>query len=251
MSSEINVLTYNIHKGYCTGKRRFVLESMRDRIAESGADVVFLQEIHGTAIKTKAERKRFSYPDQPHFEYLADQVWPHFAYGRNAIYRKGDHGNAILSRYPFVSWENIDVSIFPRSSRSILHGVIEIPDRKTRLHTLCVHLGLLEQERREQLQTLTERINSHVPRDEPMIIAGDFNDWRRRAEHHLHDDLGLEELFVSLQGRHARTFPVWAPLLPVDRIYYRGLAPSACKRLSNGHWRDLSDHAALFGTFTL
>ena len=245
----INILTYNIHKGYCTGNRRFVLDSMRQRIAETGADIVFLQEIHGTAIKSEAKKRKFSYPDQPHFEYLADQAWPHFAYGRNAIYRKGDHGNAILSKYPFVSWENIDVSIFPRSSRSILHGVIELPEKNTRLHTLCVHLGLLEQERREQLQTLTQRIDQHVPREEPMIIAGDFNDWRRRAENHLHDDLGLEELFVTLQGRHARTFPVWAPLLPVDRVYFRGLHPAACRRLANGHWRDLSDHAALFGEF--
>jgi endonuclease/exonuclease/phosphatase family metal-dependent hydrolase len=228
-----------------------MLDSMRERIAETGADIVFLQEIHGIAIKSKAKQRKFSYPDQPHFEYLADQAWPHFAYGRNAIYRKGDHGNAILSKYPFISWENIDVSKFPRSSRSILHGVIELPDTETRLHTLCVHLGLLEQERREQLQALTERIDQHVPRGEPMIIAGDFNDWRRRAENHLHDDLDLEELFVTLQGRHARTFPVWAPMLPVDRVYFRGLNPVSCRRLATGHWRDLSDHAALFGEFEL
>jgi endonuclease/exonuclease/phosphatase family metal-dependent hydrolase len=251
VSKEIHVLTYNIHKGYCSGNRRFVLESMRERIAETGADIVFLQEIHGTAIKSKAKRRRFSYPDQPHFEYLAEQSWPHFAYGCNAIYRKGDHGNAILSMYPFASWENIDISIFPRSSRSILHGVIELPHKGTRLHTLCVHLGLLEQERREQLQALTDRINSHVPRDEPMIIAGDFNDWRRRAELHLHADLGLRELFLHMHGRHALTFPVWAPILPVDRIYYRGLKPAACKRLGSGPWRELSDHAALFGIFRL
>jgi endonuclease/exonuclease/phosphatase family metal-dependent hydrolase len=153
--------------------------------------------------------------------------------------------------YPLVSWENIDVSIFKRSSRSILHGVIEIPGRSIRLHTLCVHLGLLEQERREQFQALTERIDQHVPHDEPMIIAGDFNDWRRRAERHLHQDLGLEELFVTMQGRHARTFPVWAPMLSVDRIYYRGLKPQSCQCLCEGPWRDLSDHAALFGVFSL
>lgn len=248
---ELNILTYNIHKGYCTGNRRFVLDSMRKRIAETGADIVFLQEIAGRADKSEAKKRKFSYPDQPHFEYLADEAWPHYAYGRNAIYRKGDHGNAILSMYPFASWENIDISKFPRSSRSILHGVIELPDHHTRLHTLCVHMGLLEQERREQLQALTDRINEHVPPDEPMIIAGDFNDWRQRAEHHLHDDLGLRELFVELEGRHARTFPVWAPILPVDRVYYRGLKPARAQCLNDGHWRDLSDHAALFGVFAL
>jgi endonuclease/exonuclease/phosphatase family metal-dependent hydrolase len=224
---------------------------MRERIAETGADIVFLQEIHGNAVKSEAKKRRFSYPDQPHFEYLADQAWPHYAYGRNAIYRKGDHGNAIMSMFPFAAWENIDVSIFPRSSRSILHGVIDLPELGTRLHTLCVHLGLLEQERREQLRALTHRIDQHVPRQEPMIIAGDFNDWRKRAERHLRSDLELEELFLKLEGKHARTFPVWAPMLQVDRIYYRGLEPVSCERMHRGHWRDLSDHAALFGVFRL
>jgi endonuclease/exonuclease/phosphatase family metal-dependent hydrolase len=251
MTGHIRVLTYNIHKGYCTGNRRFVLEGMRDRIAETHADIVFLQEIHGEAANIGARRKRFTYPDQPHFEYLADSAWPHFAYGRNAIYRRGDHGNAILSKFPFVRWENIDVSIFPRSSRSILHGVMEIPGRDIQLHALCVHLGLLEQERRGQLRALTARIDSHVPRDEPLIIAGDFNDWRGKAEKQLRDDLELQELFQALDGAHAKTFPVWAPLFPVDRIYFRGLEPTSCRKLGHGPWRDLSDHAALMGTLAL
>lgn len=247
----LRVLTYNIHKGYSTGNRHFVLAEMRERIAQTDPDIVFLQEIQGKARKPEAKKKRLSYPEQPHFEYLAEASWPHVAYGRNAIYRRGDHGNAILSKYPFTRWENIDVSKFPRSSRSILHGIIDLPHRDTRLHTLCVHLGLLEQERKGQLRALTERINAHVPRDEPMIIAGDFNDWRQRAERHLHDDLNLAELFLTLEGQHARTFPVWAPTLPVDRIYYRGLFPKQCARLFTGDWRTLSDHAALFGVFSL
>lgn len=251
MSHKLRILTYNIHKGYCTGNRRFVLNAMRERLEETEADIVFLQEVHGAADKSALKQQQLTYPEQPHFEFLADRVWPHYAYGRNAIYRKGDHGNAILSKFPFTAWENIDVSIFPRSSRSILHGVIDMPETGVKLHVLCVHLGLLEQERREQLRALTRRVDEHVPRDEPMIIAGDFNDWRQRAERHLHEDLGLEELFMQLHGAHARTFPVWAPVLPVDRVYFRGLTPIRAERLADGHWRDLSDHAALHGVFAL
>ncbi len=243
----LHVLTFNVHKGYCSGNRRFMLGAMRERIAASGADIVFLQEIHGHAEKSRRKQRRASYPEQPHFEYLADQAWPHYAYGCNAIYRKGDHGNAILSMHPFSRWENIDVALFPRSSRSILHGVIDIPGYDAPLHTLCVHLGLLERERRLQMRTLVERIEQHVPRGEPMVIAGDFNDWRMQAEKHLKDELGLRELFVQLTGRHARTFPVWAPVFPVDRIYYRGLEPVSCSCLADGPWRELSDHAALYG----
>ena len=248
---ELRVLTYNIHKGFCSGNRRFILDGIRERIVESGADLVFLQEVHGTAQFSPRRRQRFTYPEEPHFEYLADQVWPHFAYARNAIYRKGDHGNALLSRYPILDSENIDVSLFPRSSRSILHSVLEVPRLGTRLHTLCVHLGLLERERRTQLQTLVRRIEAHVPHGEPLILAGDFNDWRQRGARYLEANLDLQEVFMTLRGHHARTFPVWAPMFPVDRIYYRGLQAVSCQRLGDGHWRDLSDHAALLGCFTL
>jgi len=90
-----------------------------------------------------------------------------------------------------------------------------------------------------------------VPHDEPLIIAGDFNDWRRRAGRHLHASLEVDELFLELEGRHARSFPVWQPLLAMDRIYYRGVRPVSCQRLSTGPWRELSDHAALMGVFSI
>jgi endonuclease/exonuclease/phosphatase family metal-dependent hydrolase len=248
MAFGLKVLTYNIHKGYCTGNRRFVLENIRELLEQTNADIVFLQEIHGETHKRK--RKRFSYPTTPHFEYLADQLWPHFAYGKNAIYKKGHHGNAILSKYPFHLWENINVALFRRASRSILHGVIELPGQHFKLHTLCVHLGLFEAERRQQLKTLTERIESHIPHNEPLIIAGDFNDWRGKAENHLKKSLDVKELFLELQGKHAKTFPIWYPIFPIDRIYYRGCKPHSSFCFSKGPWRKLSDHAALCGAFS-
>ena len=36
---KLRVLTYNIHKGYSSGNRRFMLDSMRQRIAETHADM--------------------------------------------------------------------------------------------------------------------------------------------------------------------------------------------------------------------
>ena len=47
------------------------------------------------------------------------------------------------------------------------------------------------------LQALTDRINNHVPRDEPMIIAGDFNDWQQRVDGLLRDLLGVQEVAVA------------------------------------------------------
>lgn len=249
MSETLKVITYNIHKGFNTGNMRFVLARIREMLEEEQADVVFLQEIHGHT--ERHQRKRRGFPDVPHFEYLADRLWPHYAYGKNAIYRSGHHGNAILSKYPFKFWENIDAARYSFTSRSILHGIIELPGRAQPLHTLCVHFGLRETARRKQLDLLIERIANHIPQDEPLIIAGDFNDWRSNAAKHFEEDLEVKELFEQLTGRHARTFPAWYPLLPMDRIYHRGVEPVACSCLSGRSWRALSDHAPLSGTYRL
>jgi endonuclease/exonuclease/phosphatase family metal-dependent hydrolase len=68
-------------------------------------------------------------------------------------------------------------------------------------------------------------------------------------------DLGphaeLAEVFLHLQGKHARTFPAWMPALPLDRIYYRGLEALHCKRLRDRPARRLSDHLALYAEFGL
>ncbi|MFM7786274.1 MAG: endonuclease/exonuclease/phosphatase family protein, partial [Gammaproteobacteria bacterium] len=63
--------------------------------------------------------------------------------------------------------------------------------------------------------------------------------------------LGVDELFVALEGRHARSYPIWFPMLAMDRIYYRGLEPLGATVLSGGGWRELSDHAGLLGEFRL
>ena len=75
--------------------------------------------------------------------------------------------------------------------------------------------------------------------------------WKRKAEEHFEEDLDVKELFEELTGRHARTFPVWLPMLPMDRIYYRGVEPVNCACLDSGPWRRMSDHAALTGTYRL
>lgn len=245
----LKILTYNIHKGFSATNIRFILHEMKSSLRHIDADVVFLQEVSG---ERKISNNRFDdWPNNRQFEFLADQVWNHYAYGKNAIYKSGHHGNAILSKYPFVEWENINVSMLRSASRSLLHGAIQIPGTEQKIHIICVHLGLLGYERERQLSTLVRRINSHVPTYEPLIIAGDFNDWRGRAERHMHRDLGVKEVFKNSRGSYARTFPAWLPVLSMDRIYYRGLDVIDCSRLHGQPWRRLSDHTPLLAEFGL
>lgn len=232
----LRVLSYNIHKGFNTGNRSFVLQGIREAIRSVQADLVLLQEVLG----------HHDARPEPQFEYLADSIWPHFAYGRNAVYTTGHHGNAILSKYPFTFWENIDISTNRLERRGLLHGVIEIPHKKRPLHAICVHLGLLETERRDQAEKICERIDSLVPHGDPLIIGGDFNDWRSRLTAPLKRRVHVVEAFEKVYGKHAKTFPSWMPTLPLDRLYLRGLQIDRAFCLTGRPWSKLSDHLALY-----
>lgn len=239
----LRVLTVNTHKGFAFLNRRFVLHELRDAVRVVGADVVFLQEVHGTHTGHSARIGRW--PKVPQYEFLADEIWPEFAYGRNAVYPQGHHGNALLSKFPIVAYENRDVSIDGHETRGLLHCTLRIPGRDICLHAICVHLGLREAHRQRQLALLAEVIRTHVPADAPLLVAGDFNDWRQRAHGELARSSGLREVFVHAHGRAAKTFPARCPVFELDRIYVRNTRADAPLALPRQPWSRLSDHAPL------
>lgn len=239
----MRILTYNIHKGFSFANRRFTLVRMRELIRQSGADIVFLQEVQGE--HHHHARRVADWPSQAQFEFLADSVWQHFAYGRNAVYDHGHHGNAILSKWPLLSSENIDVSTNALERRGILHATIKPEGYSQAVHLLCTHFNLGERGRAAQVGMLAERMAVAVPAQAPLVLAGDFNDWKFAAGRRIERDLGLIEAHKTVHGRHARSFPVWLPMLHLDRIYLRGLVPLSAERLAGPPWSELSDHAAL------
>lgn len=239
----IKVLTVNIHKGFTFFNRKFILHELRDAIRTVGADVVFLQEVSGT--HAGHENRLGHYPATPHYEFLADSIWSQFAYGRNAVYPDGHHGNAVLSKFPIVSFENRDISIRGTEGRGLLHCVLQVPGRAIPLHVVCVHLGLTESHRLKQLRMLCNLVHQHIPASAPVIVAGDFNDWRHRAHAVLEQGADLHEVFVQAHGRAARSFPARFPWLALDRIYVRNASSHAPVVLSIKPWSHLSDHAPL------
>lgn len=240
----LRILSYNIHKGFSPNNSRFILDEIRHAIRSVDAEMVFLQEVMGSNQKLN-DRYPHLMPDAQ-FEFLADEIWPHYAYGKNAIYQHGHHGNAILCKLPFSHWANTDVSRFRYSRRGILHGIVG-----HNIHVFCMHLGLLGFERRYQLDALIETVKQQVPEDAPLIIAGDFNDWKCSVDKVLFNKLGVREAFREVRGRPARTFPAILPLLQLDRIYYRGLSVVDACRLTGDRWQNLSDHCALYAEFQL
>lgn len=241
----LRALSINIHKGFSSGNRRFILPQLRQAVRETGADLVFMQEVLGHHAR-HAQLVR-EWPSQPQLEYLADSVWSSFAYGRNAIYQEGHHGNAILSKFIIRDWKNHDISSSRAERRGFLHGKIESSCGV--VHCVCLHLSLMHRDRVHQFRRIRQHLERSIPGHEAVIIAGDFNDWGRRAHEELAEPAGLAEVFRGSSGREARTFPSFWPLLPLDRIYYRGLRLVEAKVLKGKPWSKLSDHLAIMAQF--
>jgi endonuclease/exonuclease/phosphatase family metal-dependent hydrolase len=142
-------------------------------------------------------------------------------------------------------WENIDISHHPIESRGLLHCELEVPGWSQRVHCINVHLGLWARSRRFQLEWLCDRIRAAVPSSGPLIVAGDFNDWRTKASEYLRRELGLVEVFEQAEGRPARSFPAQMPMFMLDRIYVRDLVVDGVERHVGAQWSKLSDHVAL------
>jgi len=245
----LKVLTVNTHKGFTFFNRRFILHELRDAIRATHADIVFLQEVLGSH---EAHALRLArWPAVSQYEFLADSIWNDFAYGRNAVYPHGHHGNALLSKFPITSYDNLDISMGKHEKRGMLHCILRPPHLATDVHAICVHLGLHEKHRSGQLTSLCTLLKDEIPATAPLVVAGDFNDWRLRGQELLMRSSGLKEVFAECNGQVARTFPARFPVLRLDRIYVRNVDKFRPVALASRPWTHLSDHAPLAAEVTL
>jgi len=248
-AARFTVATYNIHKGFSQLARRMVIHELRDKLRGLAADILFLQEVLHTHDR-HATRYR-DWPGRPQHEYIADAFWHEVAYGRNAVYPHGHHGNALLSKLPILRHENRDVTVQRDERRGLLYCVLQSPHGGREIHTICVHLSLLEGQRQQQLALLCSMVDAEIPADAPLVIAGDFNDWRLRGHATLARCTGLVEVFVASRGHPARTFPARWPVVPLDRVYVRNVRVDQQQVLATRPWSHLSDHAPLVARITL
>lgn len=239
----LTVTTFNMHKGMSPLNVHVQVEAIGNALASLGSDLIFLQEVQG-----KHRLRAYvhdDWPREPQHHYLAQRLKQRAAYGKSKVHEYGHHGNAVLSNFPFESWCNLDLSVNPFESRVLVSCLLSPPGWDTQLIALCAHLNLLGHDRRKQYRALVRYVREVLPRDMPLILAGDFNDWRSQANDHLADELGLVEVFEHLHGRHAASFPARLPMLPLDRIYVRGLIPVTAKVNRGEPWSHLSDHLPL------
>lgn len=239
----VSITTYNMHKGMSALNRFVQVDSMAEAIRSLRSDIVFLQEVQGENLRRRLKLPAF--PQDPHYDIISNLLDYNSSYGKNAVYKQKHHGNAILSHLPINTRHNLNITVNKLERRGVLHCEIQPEGWPFPIVCLCAHLNLLETDRVKQYTAIFEYITTYVPPQSPLILAGDFNDWRHKSCLNIGRILGLTEVFVDYFGSRPKTFPARMPFLSLDRIYTRNLETIEAKIHRGAPWQNLSDHLPL------
>jgi endonuclease/exonuclease/phosphatase family metal-dependent hydrolase len=239
----LRVATYNIHKGVqgIGPTRRLEIHNLGHAVEQLDADIVCLQEVRKMH---RREAQHFSHwPQMPQADFLAPEGYT-AVYRTNALTRHGEHGNAMLSRWPVVGHQHEDMSDHRFEQRGLLHS--EVVVHGIAVHVVVVHLGLIKASRVRQLAQLIRFIDREIASEAPIIVAGDFNDWGTTARSAL-GDAGL----LAFESDRIATFPSRLPVVQLDYVYARGLTPLSVDVPRVRIWGRMSDHLPLIAEFDL
>jgi endonuclease/exonuclease/phosphatase family metal-dependent hydrolase len=239
----VRVATYNIHKGVqgIGPRRRLEIHNLGHAVEQLDADIVCLQEVR--KLHRREEEHFTRWPDMPQADFLAPEGYE-AVYRTNALTRHGEHGNALLSRWPVVAHQHEDISDHRFEQRGLLHVEVSVHGRS--VHVVVVHLGLIRASRARQVAQLQSFIEREVPPTAPLLVAGDFNDWGAAVQRAF-ETCNLR----AFKGEHQATFPARLPLVQLDYVYARGLSLLGVHVPRGRIWWRMSDHLPLIAEFGL
>jgi endonuclease/exonuclease/phosphatase family metal-dependent hydrolase len=239
----LRVATYNIHKGVqgLGPVRRLEIQNIGHAVEQLDADIVCLQEVR--KLHRREQRYFTRWPELPQAEFLCPEGYA-AVYQTNATTRHGEHGNALLARWPIVSQGHEDMSDHRFEQRGLLHVQVQVGRHP--VHVIVLHLGLIAGSRQRQVEQVGRYILREIPRKAPLIVAGDLNDWGGKLRPAM-NALRLKDFI----GERALTYPSRLPLAQLDFIYARGLKPVGLQIPRGRIWWRMSDHLPLIAEFKL
>jgi len=230
--SEITVATYNVHRWIGrNGRRRADPGQAEFVLSELGADVIALQEVLRPSL------------DEGLLEELADRLGLHVAFAVARQHKKGELGNAILSRWPVQSASTLDISHSRIERRSAVAA--RFSGAMGRFAVIATHLSLVDRTRKRQVRSLMGHPELAV--NGPAILMGDMNAWRNCQATRVLDD----ELRKHDNLKWPASFPATKPMLALDRIYARGAHVHAVWSHDTEASRSASDHLPVIARVVL
>jgi endonuclease/exonuclease/phosphatase family metal-dependent hydrolase len=202
LAGRIAVATYNVHRWTgINGRSRPDPARAGFVISELDADLIALQEV-----------LRPLRGEDP-LERLADALGLHVTFATTRAHRRGEIGNAILSRWPIAGVSMLDLS-FGRLEKRVAVAV-QLRDGHGELDVVSTHLALADRMRHRQVKSLLDHPRLRAT---PTVLMGDMNAWRQCKATRALD----EELTSHHNAAWPASFPAAGPMLALDRIYTHG-----------------------------
>ena len=221
------IVSYNIHSGIGRDNKHDY-RRIGSYLAELGADIVLLQEMD-----TRPEHRDIETDIR---DICASQVFQLVPSPAITEAGGGWYGNAVLTRFPVLKNETLDVSQDGFQPRNI--QAVDLLTPSGPLTVINTHKGLKKSERRSQFAKLHEYIAGRMKENKtPIVLGGDFNEWQffTRAFRALDSVLN--------QHKAGATFPSQFPLFSLDRIWTSpDIKLRRIRRLKNARTKILSDH---------
>lgn len=239
----LRVVTYNIHKGVqgIGPARRLEIHNLGHAVEQLDADIVCLQEVR--QVHHRGAFLFTQWPELPQADFLAPEGYE-AVYRTNAVTRHGEHGNALLSRWPVLECRHEDMSDHRFEQRGLLHARVQVAQHD--IHVIVVHLGLVPASRVRQVAQLRAYIEREIDPAALLVVAGDFNDWGTRVQRAMHA-MGLR----SADTVRCPTYPSRLPVAQLDQVFVRGMQPLSLHVPRGRIWGQMSDHLPLIAEFRL
>jgi endonuclease/exonuclease/phosphatase family metal-dependent hydrolase len=229
----VRVVTYNIRKGKgADGRSSIGMDLLGRELARHSADLVLCQEVFHCARGGASQS-----------DHLAEAMGLRACYGANKFRGVGHHGNSTFTSLDVDCYENHDISTNKIERRGALY--VRLSGGATPVHVVNVHLGLNRWQRRTQMRRIAELLDERAEQGDPVVLAGDFNDWRRELDRFIIEELGFDNAHGKSAPEAARTWHSRRPVFSLDRIYTRNLTVTQAHRLDGDPWSHLSDHLPL------
>lgn len=209
----INVMTYNIHHGEGIDGE-FNLERIAELILINDIDIVGLQEVD----KFIGRSMNLDITSE-----FANKTNMYYVFGKNIDFDDGEYGNAVLSKFPIVSHENIKLPNFDSGEqRGLLKTRIQLEPGKI-ISIWNTHFDHRNNDR-ERIFSVQKIIDeTKKMKREPLILLGDFNDSQQSKVTRLFQIHFSDTNQENNPG--ILTFPSDIPQRKIDYIFIWGKAP--------------------------
>lgn len=223
IGQRLTVASYNVHRWTgVRGGRAFHPDKAYGVLDELGADVLALQEA----------LRPFDGPDP--LREVAERLGYHLAFVVTRMHKRGELGNAVLSRWPLAGALAINLSFGRFERRAALAVRLRGDDRS--LTVAATHLAIVDRTRARQVRALLDHPQLA---NGPAVLVGDMNAWRPTKASRQLDD--------HFQTRHHNaewppSYPSVRPVLALDRLYARGAQVLSMRAHASEAARRGSDH---------